>query len=311
MKKFWLTALLLTMLFAVSLAEPVTYQGFTADTEAVHLSMDGVKVTNWNSLVTYLHQFPNLKRCDMYDTITHLKEADLLSAEFPDVQFGWTLEITGCDRKHVFRSDVTAFSTLHSNKTHLHASSEFEIFKYCPNLLALDVGHNAVDDLSFLQYTPNLKVLIVACNHLTDITPIGQLKDLEYLEIFKNKITDISVLANLTNLIDLNICFNNVKDWSPLLGLTNLERLWLYNSNNYSESSPVPTAIVTQLKEALPNTYVDAKSYSTAGGWREHERYSIVNTMFNNYSYIPFKQDGQYIRRDGKTAEYTHPVDEE
>jgi hypothetical protein len=154
--------------------------------------------------------------------------------------------------------------------------------------VALDIGHNRVDDLSFLYDLPNLKVLIVACNAVTDITPIGSLKDLEYLEIFKNKIKDISPLAGLTNLVDLNICFNYIGDWTPIHGLTKLERLWLYNSNNYSDDRPVPTSVVNELKEKLPDCYIDYRSYSTNGGWREHPRYDVIYEMFKSGQYIAF-----------------------
>lgn len=308
MKKCLVLLLLCFMLIlSAASAEKASYHGISLDTSVDYVSMSGVKVTNWDSFISFLHKFPNLTRCDMYDTRVHLKEADRLTAEFPNVQFGWTLEILGCDKTHVFRNDITAFSTLHNNRTPLHSSADFEILKYCPNLLALDVGHNAVTDVSFLKYTPNLRVLILACNHITDITPVKELKDLQYLEIFKNQITDISPLAELTNLLDLNICFNRIRNWDPLLGLTNLERLWLYNSNNYAADSPVPNSVVNSLKKALKNTTVDAVSYSTEGGWRDHPRYFIMDNMFKNYSYIPFDQS-YYIRKDGKTAEYTHPI---
>ena len=88
--------------------------------------------------------------------------------------------------------------------------------------------------------------------------------------------------------MDLNICFNRISDWSALEGLTKLRRLWLYNSNNYSDSSPVPKDVVAALRSALPDCKVDAVSYSTDGGWRNHPRYDTINTMFWGTDYIPF-----------------------
>ena len=89
------------------------------------------------------------------------------------------------------------------------------------------MGHNAIDDLSFLYDLPELRILIVADNYITDLTPIASLKHLQYLEVFTNNITDLSPLSGLTELLDLNICYNKIRDVTPLFPLKQLERLWL------------------------------------------------------------------------------------
>lgn len=267
-------------------AETLTYQGkITADVNAEEMDLGNFAVTEMNSFVKFLRQFPNLKKVDMFATKMYAKDMDLLAAEFPDIEFGWTMRIGD----HWVRTDTTAFSTLHNNRSPVHTESQFRYLKYCKNLLALDIGHNTVKNLDFLYDLPKLKVLIVACNiDLKDITPIGSLKELEYLELFKNDINDISCLTECTKLIDLNICFNRVKDWTPLHELKNLERLWLYNSNNYSPEIPVDKNVVYAIKNALPDCHVDSTSYSTLGGWREHDRYYVIYHMFKHSEYIPF-----------------------
>ena len=267
-------------------AETLTYQGkITADVNAEEMDLGNFAVTEMNSFVKFLRQFPNLKKVDMFATKMYAKDMDLLAAEFPDIEFGWTMRIGD----HWVRTDTTAFSTLHNNRSPVHTESQFRYLKYCKNLLALDIGHNTVKNLDFLYDLPKLKVLIVACNiDLKDITPIGSLKELEYLELFKNDINDISCLTGCTKLIDLNICFNRVKDWTPLHELKNLERLWLYNSNNYSQEIPVDKNVVYAIKNALPDCHVDSTSYSTLGGWREHDRYYVIYHMFKHSEYIPF-----------------------
>lgn len=267
-------------------AETLTYQGkVTADVNAEEMDLGNFAVTEMNSFVKFLRQFPNLKKVDMFATKMYAKDMDLLAAEFPDIEFGWTMRIGD----HWVRTDTTAFSTLHNNRSPLHTENQFRYLKYCKNLLALDIGHNTVKNLDFLYDLPKLKVLIVACNiDLKDITPIGSLKELEYLELFKNDINDISCLTECTKLIDLNICFNRVKDWTPLHELKNLERLWLYNSNNYSPEIPVDKNVVYAIKNALPDCHVDSTSYSTLGGWREHDRYYVIYHMFKHSEYIPF-----------------------
>ena len=285
-------ALMVCMLLACSAAaEEITFQGkFTCDINEEYIDLGKVRVQDMDAFVKFLRRMPNLKKVDMFNTNVYSKDIDVLAAAFPDIEFGWTMRIGD----HWVRTDATAFSTLHNNRSPQHTERNFANLKYCKNLLALDIGHNQVKDLSFLYDLPNLKVLILACQiELRDITPIGSLKNLEYLELFKNDIHDISCLKNCTNLIDLNLCFNRIKDWTPLLGLSKLERLWLFNSNNWSDEYPVDKQVVNELKAALPDCHVDEKSYSTMGGWREHERYYVIYHMFKHGEYIPFDRGAE------------------
>ena len=305
-----LAALLTAVLCQAEQAERATYGRVIYPTDAEHIDMGSQHVSDWDGFYHFLRKFPNLKKVDMFATEVYRTKINEIKTEFPDVEFGWTMRIS----EHTIRTDQTAFSTLHNNKSDPHRSADFSILRYCTRLLALDIGHNLVEDVSFLHYLPQLRVLILACNiNLRDISPLRELTELEYLELFKNDIHDISPLAHLTQLRDLNICFNRVQDYEPLKGLHNLQRLWLFNSNNYSDDIPVPYNIVAGLKQALPNCLVDAVSYSTLGGWREHERYDIINKMFDEGYYIPFRfsppvTELTYLYAGGKTLEAAMPV---
>ena len=270
---------------------PVVYAGVSYSPDAEYIDLGDTKVKDWDKFCAFLDQMPALTQVDMFSTKIERKYIDMLAERYPQITFGWTMVIRARDHQHYVRTDVTAWSTLHNNRTVTHSSSDFEVLKYCKNLQALDLGHNSVSSLDFLYDLPNLKVLILAANRITDITPIGTLTQLEYLEIFKNKITDFSVLANLTNLLDLNVCFNYCKDLTPILGLPKLERLWIYNSNNYSGDDPVPKATVAALQESMPNCHIDSTHYSTNGGWRNHARYDIIYEMFKTSTYIPFSTE--------------------
>ena len=132
-------------------------------------------------------------------------------------------------------------------------------------------------------------MLIITCNKITDISPLANLQQLEYLELFKNQITDMRPLAGLTNLLDLNICHNKTDDLTPLYSLKGLERLWIYNSNNYAASDPIPKEVVAHLKATHPGCHIDHTHYSTLGGWREHPRYFVIFDIFKNSVYQPFE----------------------
>ena len=284
MKKF-LILLFLLILGASASAEPLIFQKtFTADSQAEYIDFGSMQVKSIDALIDYLKQFPNLKKVDMFATRIYPSSIDKLAAAFPELEFGWTMRIGD----HWVRTDQTAFSTLHGNASSQHDESDFSYLRYCRNLLALDIGHNAVRDVSFLYELPKLKVLILACNLIEDITPVGSLTELQYLELFKNEINDVSVLTACTELLDLNICFNRITDWSCLESLSKLERLWLYNSNNWSENDPVPAEVIAALQAALPQCQIDSTSYSTLGGWRDHKRYYVVFNMFKYSEYVPF-----------------------
>lgn len=292
MKKLCVLLLVLGMLMGISAMADgaVTFGKVSYDQSATSIDLGDTLVKDYKAFCAFLDQMPNLTHVDMFSTKIERKDLEMLAERYPNITWGWTITFKCSNKKHALRTDATAWSTLHNNQSTHHTSEDFSVLKYCPNLVALDIGHNGVKDLSFLQYVPNLKVLILACNNITDITPIAQLTQLQYLEIFKNKITDISPLAGMTEMLDLNICFNNISDWSPILNMTKLERLWMYNSNNYSNDKPVSKTVVAELKAALPNCHVDSTHYSTTGGWREHKRYDIINTMFTTATYIPFDE---------------------
>lgn len=285
MRKLLLMLLALVCMAGVACAsDNVAFMDVSVSPEATYVDLGDAVVTDFDGLEAFLDQLPLLEKFDMYATPMYAPECDRLAARYPNVRFGWTLHFGD----HVLRTDATAFSTLHNSASKAHTSEELSIVRYCKDLLALDIGHNAVTDISFLYDMPQLKVLIIACNKITDASPVASLKNLEYLEVFKNKISDLTPFTGLDKLLDLNICFNYIKDWTPLHTMTHLERLWMYCSNGYSEDHPVPKAIGNAVAAALPDTHVDNRNYSTNGGWREHYRYFIINEMFQTGVYIPF-----------------------
>jgi len=255
---------------------------------AIDLDKWRVVESNFEDFTTVLDCMLNLEKVDMYKTDTNLKkkgiDIDYLAERYPSIRFGWTLRIGD----HAVRTDATAFSTLHSRNKPFHKTGDFVPLKYCMDMLSLDIGHNAVTDISFLEEMPQLKVLIIAVNQITDITPLAALTELEYLEVFNNKVADLTPLTNLTKLKDLNISFNNVEDYSPIHNLSNLERLWLYNSGSTIKKS-LPKEQMDAIMAAIPGCYIDDSSYPTSNGWRQHPRYPVIFQTFKQGKYIPFE----------------------
>lgn len=266
---------------ASALGETIEFNGATADETTTYIDFGKRRVKDVDALIAFLDQLPAVTRVDMYASKLSRENMDRIYERYPDIFFGMTLEIGD----HTVRTDITAFSTLHTtNPDPPHKSRDFEALKYCKNLMAIDIGHNWVTDISFLKHFPQLKVLIIAVNHIEDISPLAELKELEYLELFSNKVRDFSPLSQLHNLRDLNIKNNPGKDLTPLHGLKNLERFY---AGIYVK---IPEEQKKALEAALPDCEINWDSMPTGGGWREHERYFVIRDMFRSKTYIPFEQ---------------------
>lgn len=261
-------------------AETVTFGALSVPKDAEYIDLGEQVVEDWNAYIAFLSELPNLKQVDMFSTIVEKKNINQLESNFPDIKFGWTIHLTA---KHYIRTDQTAFSTLHGSCSE-HTSKELELLKYCTELLALDIGHNDLTDISFLQNMPKLRVLILACNpRLRNIEVLGQLKDLEYLELFSCNIGNITPLMGLERLMDLNIAYNPITKYAGLNGMTQLKRLWIPQSG-----VPCYGDEFRQLEADLPNTTIMNKGHPTNYGWREGNHYETIYAMFRADEYIPF-----------------------
>ncbi|MBQ8200320.1 MAG: leucine-rich repeat domain-containing protein [Clostridia bacterium] len=262
----------------------------TFDTTDTVMDLDTPKgEVKLSEIAAALDCLPNIERVIMNKYSPSLDGmANYLLKKYPDVQFDWTLNWLICSGRRIhLRSDATAFSTAKGRQDPRYTSAQiWERLQYFPDLLAIDVGHNNVSDLSFLTNFPNLKRLICIDSKkpVTDISALAELKELEYIELFMQNITDISALADHTKLLDLNLCHNNITDLSPLYSCTSLERLHIsYNPRLTAEE-------VAKLQEKLPNCVIETETYqSTGAGWREHPRYDILIKSFDENTYYPFE----------------------
>jgi len=237
-----------------------------------------------------LDALPNIEQVLMYKYRPSLNGMrDYLLLKYPEVEFGWTLDWLICDGRRVrLRSDATAFSTLKGRKDPRYTAQQiWDRLQFFPDLLAIDVGHNNVTDLSFLANFPELRRLIVIDSKrpVTDISVLAQLPDLEYVELFMQGITDISPLANHEKLLDLNLATNDVTDLSPLYSCPNLQRLWISSNPNLTEEE------IEKLRQHLPDcevVYTLPKGDETGGTWREHPHYEVLVQSFQDNVYYPF-----------------------
>ena len=257
---------------------------FSDDAESLDLTVRE-NGTNIKELTALVQICPNLQYVDnSHKYFPSNNEMFSLMKKYPDIHFDWQVKLGSS--YHV-STKATTFSTMnHINASTKLRSKDMELLKYCPNLKALDLGHNNITTLDFLQYVPDLELLIIADNKVTDISPISQLKHLQYLEIFKNHITDLSPLAECTALMDLNLTWVDATALSPLDNLPNLQRLW----GNMLRK--MPEEEIKRYVDSHPNVSVDFQlsHAATVDGWREHERYEHYIWCFKRHTWIPFDE---------------------
>lgn len=220
-----------------------------------------------------LECLPYLDRCsylDMDSCGLPNSRMEEIRDQFPNIKVVWRVKFS------IYSARTDDTKILASIKGYNMTYYNVECLKYCTDVVYLDLGHNIIENISFVEYMPNLQVAILAINYWTDASPLSSCKNLEYLEIFNTGVSDLSPLSGLTNLKHLNICFlYKVTDISPLYNLTNLERLWV------GCLTPVPDEQIAEFKMRVPDCVVnDSTVDPTDEGWRVGERYELLVQQF-------------------------------
>lgn len=234
------------------------------------LDFSGCRISNYELFTEQLALFPNLSRVELYDSNLTNEQMEGLMQRYPNVKFVWTIRLANYWK---VKTDQVAFSTNKGPGPNLR-NADVEQLKYCTDMVALDIGHNWVSDISFVEYMPKLRILILVDNWVNDLSPIAKCKDLVYLETFVNPITDVSALTNLVNLIDINISYNRFTDITPILNKPRVERLFVTHCGLTREQ-------LTQLEQEYPNAQIEyTVTQSIDAGWRTVDRYKAMRQMY-------------------------------
>ena len=259
--------------------------GRTVSSDDKELDLSGIQMTDTAAVEAALPALPNLEKVIMSDCGFSNEEMDALNNKYDDVRFVWTVYF---GTFHL-RTDATAFiAAKYDNWVMLH-DGDCVCLKYCTDLEALDLGHMAVKDLSFVNYMPHLKYLIIVEAYIEDISPLANCPELKYLELFKCPIVDLSPLLTVKTLEDLNICYI----WIPtdlafeqLSQMTWLDRLWFCGTWFTEQQKQA-------LQDLMPDCEMDMRwgAESTGGTWRKHEHYYEMRDAFDMY-YMPGGTNG-------------------
>ena len=264
-----------------------TLCGITVNSSAVELDLSQIQMQSVDEVENSLKYFNNLEKVVMYMCGISSEDMDALWKRHPEIRFVWGAKFGS----HYLRTDETTFMPwklgYSRDGSPRMTNADAAELKYMVDLIAIDIGHSKISDLSFLYYTPNMEYLLICDSGITDLTPIGSLKKLKYLELWENKCTDLTPLANCTALEDINLTFIPVKDLTPLFGL-NLKNIWL-TGWRYDEEQ------IEMLKATFPDSKIrDRGTYPTTFGWRSIPNYFAQRDLFG----LPYMKSASPDIRD-------------
>lgn len=260
--------------------------GVETSSAAEELILSDIPIDDISEVEKILPFFHQLKRVEMCNCGISNKDMEALSEKYPGTRFIWTVKIG----RATVRTDITTFipikygysanATIRDPRQDAYNrlfDEDCENFKYCTDMICLDLGHMGITDYSFVANMPNLKYLILADTQGTDFTPIFGLENLVFLELFMTKFDQTELLPSLTNLRDLNLGFTTLSDTEPLKEMPWLERLWLPGTR-------LPSQTYKDLQAALPDTKVDhTGEHSTDNGWRRGYLYYEMRDVLGMY----------------------------
>lgn len=249
---------------------PVEVAGRTVLSTTRELDISGTDLKNFD-LGAVIDAMPYLQKVTMINCGLDNAGYAALQDAYPYVRMIWEIKLT----KRTLRTDAVGFSTLIANESDGRLNdAECYYLKYCTDLVALDLGHNYLHDISFLEYMPNLKIfIIVDSGGLRDLSPLKNCPKLEYLEFFVNRVSDLSFLQYTPHIRELNISYNPIYSNEYLKNLPELEKLWC-------EATGIPAAQINELRAIYPNaTIVNVGSGSVDQGWRQGRRWQAMRSI--------------------------------
>lgn len=257
----------------------VELYGKTFERSETLLDLNDTVIEDLEPLRAYLKENPAVTQVELCNCGQPNEVLAELRNEFPDVKVVWMVKI---GKRFNVRTDITYFATweilrkndegiIEAKNVGRHKSKDVDNLRYCTDLVSLDLGHNALTDLSFLEPLKNLRWLILADNRITDLTPLAELPHLYYVELLSNSVKDITPLANHDELVDLNICGLSEKDATAVCTLKNLKRLWITDFF-FTDKKAQRAEIEAGIPEDCEICWVKDNRY-TLYGWRTHERY--------------------------------------
>ncbi len=243
--------------------------GVPISTGDTFLDFTGIEMESTEAVESILPAMHHLEKVDMSDCGFSDEEMDALNKKYENVRFVWTMHISYYD----VRTDATGFRATEKHYGYLDAEA-LARFKYCEDMVAIDIGHRRISTVEFLYDMPQVKYLVLQRGECFDITPIGSLENLLYLELHRAYVDSIKPLLNCTKLEDLNLVYlmggvPNEEIFETLMAMDSLKRVWL-------DATQLTDEQLAQLQEKHPDCLyheVPDWDHSVEDPWRFSENY--------------------------------------
>lgn len=241
--------------------------GTTYDSSVTEIDLTGMILSSPEDVVEPLSYFPNLEKVVMCECGTDKKTwfdnetmAAFREKMRPEYKVVWTVRINNMKA----RTDDTWF--MPNKYGQVVTNYQVQNLKYCEDMICVDLGHMAIQNIEFVEYMPHLKYFIIVDAPLMYIDSISTCKELIYLEFFWTWLNDFTPLLECTALEDLNVSRTN-GDPMVFKEMTWLKNLWI-------DGNDLTDAEKKELEAALPNTYIKYCYGLMAGnGWRLLQNY--------------------------------------
>lgn len=241
--------------------------GTTYSSDVTEIDLTGMVFSAPEDVVEPLSYFPALEKVVMcecgpdpknwFDNETMAAFREKMRDQYKVV---WTVRINSMKA----RTDDTYF--MPNKYGQVVTNFQVQNLKYCEDMICVDLGHMAIQNIEFVEYMPHLKYFIVVDAPLMYIDSISTCKELIYLEFFWTWLNDFTPLLECTALEDLNVSRTN-GDPMVFKEMTWLKNLWI-DGNDLTEEEK------KELEAALPNTYIKYCYGLMAGnGWRLLQNY--------------------------------------
>lgn len=253
--------------------ETVLY-GVKVDCHADFLDFSDIAIDDLPALEGVLERLPDLTQVDMLRCGISNEDMDALNRRHENIQFVWEI-----DFGHVqYRTDITWFMPCQDDLWLTNDNSC--LLNYFTELECLDLGHNHINDCSYVANMPKLRYLLLGDTYISDIEPLRGLENVVYLEIFMTHVKDYTPILSLKNLEVLNLSYTQ-GDPDVVAQMTWVDYIrWV----NYEHRS-ISMARKEQLRQELPDTLLELEiaTSSTGGMWRKTQHYFDMRDMVGMY----------------------------
>jgi len=252
-----------------------------------------------------LKYLPNLKKVDMCGCGVPNEKMAEWRDRYPEHKFVWEVYITLGKEVIAVPTDIKVFSSLRTPTGPQGDEETYrDLFLYCTDLVALDLGHNKIKDISLVKNLKKLQAVIFMDNPIKDFSVLAELPELVFAEINKTKLRDVSFVKDCPKLLHLDV---SETEWT----LKNVDTLYECDNLRYCIIALAGVSNQTQLelRKRLPNCkiawvvddYWYVKNSPLRSAYRNaFTNYTLLETFvdWTNYSFIegakPKKPSGYY-----------------